>query len=867
MKTDAVERMIEKCDFYYDEMLISSETIINNYLKHFQSIFQEGEKSTNYVLHTGSIAYDIASLAGLIFAGFSLEHSSNDELLESLEIGDKVIYENKRWLWDGIEFNEYKHGSGTYFYLKSEDKNGTRLGALYEQNKHKVKPYYGESNTTDGRGIRKSKSNRAEFLSYLMDIPISEVPSVLDLSFIVLSDKNHFQDLCQNLNFGYGKKKRIKLTDIVPVSYFTMSGEDRIGKNPAQIEAVIKGVSKTSAARKLVLNKALNTNVAFLSLDAKSINTNSSELNDIIRRKSIQHSIITAPDSPEFVESIIENQGNPTLFICSPKYLANINTEINALNSITKKLNIEIENTINRRMTVVEVKAEIDEDQYFKIRKELKRINDSNWNSDKKDQFVITAYSLLKVYNTAFVSMTDLEDFMLSDQSNTSNTTPAEKLSILKEIADNHSEYKTELNPIIAMLEDIHTHLKDNSPKGEQLNLVFKEHKDKKIVFLVPQTFYVNLFNNIANTNWSKYDITCLTPNQFENDKICDLIVTCSDIKTNQFDILNSNAAPEFQLLLYNHEHKNFEYRKKKINKNYNKILKLFNDTTDSIDENSDQFYVNNQVIDDIEITKDLDLFIEKREYNAMKETYFLRESNGTSQVDFIGKFTNGEVIFFSKYYKAVIFDGIANKVIEKDPKDIKPSDILVFTKRDNYRRNIVDLIFEQLLSKNRLDIQQKEAYEMSQYWKKALASYKQKTRYSYTDLAAEFKGRGSSIESATIRAWLDEESYIIGPRKVNTMNIIAKMTRDSKLLSNPKSYSEACDTVRQLRRKILKFIGESITHKLSNRVPEKGSMLEVVYEHVENLSIELEIDSIEVLKKTQNVATSVVNKPMEIQI
>ena len=62
------------------------------------------------------------------------------------------------------------------------------------------------------------------------------------------------------------------------------------------------------------------------------------------------------------------------------------------------------------------------------------------------------------------------------------------------------------------------------------------------------------------------------------------------------------------------------------------------------------------------------------------------------SEVKHVGTFVSGEQIFFSKYYSAVVFDSMAGNVIEKSPEQLRPGDVLVFVKRDDYTKNIVDV-------------------------------------------------------------------------------------------------------------------------------------------------------------------------------
>lgn len=102
-----------------------------------------------------------------------------------------------------------------------------------------------------------------------------------------------------------------------------------------------------------------------------------------------------------------------------------------------------------------------------------------------------------------------------------------------------------------------------------------------------------------------------------------------------------------------------------------------------------------------------------------------------------------------------------------------------------------------------------------------------------------------------------------MGPRDVETMGYIAQITQDMKLLNNIGGYVEACRIVRRERRKILELIGKAINNKLSGHIPQEGSVLEVVYNNVDNLSETLELENIIELHESTNVSINLVNKPI----
>lgn len=72
----------------YDDALLSDETIIEKYLSFFARQFEPSERSVRFAFHTGSLCFDVVSVAALMIGCLAYEFSSNDEILAELEPGD-----------------------------------------------------------------------------------------------------------------------------------------------------------------------------------------------------------------------------------------------------------------------------------------------------------------------------------------------------------------------------------------------------------------------------------------------------------------------------------------------------------------------------------------------------------------------------------------------------------------------------------------------------------------------------------------------------------------------------------------------------------------------------------------------------------
>lgn len=437
-----ISNIINKCEIYYDNLLISSEEIIKKYMSFLAMKLNDGQKDTSFVFHTGSMCFDVVAIATLMLMSFAYNMSSNEDVLSSLETGDMVLYSGERYRWNGIILGSDKAGlvpSLEYMHIiqDGKGKNGSYSRYLpYQQNKHKIKPYYGSSMTTDGRGIRKVKNDRNELLSKILDIPEYEVPSVLNISIVVIADKVEIIDICQHLKISYSDDKKFQLTDIIPVSYFTVTGEEmQIGKNPSKTEAVIKAVSKISVARDLILDKHCNNVIGLLALNTDMLTNNSSSFKDLIRRESLRFAIVTSEYSIDSSNLVVEQYEAASIFACTKEMLLTLDSGVNRPNRLTNELGKQISNIMGRQLQLLEVSDGWTWNEYKDIKENICILRQSNWNENEKKEFILNAFSLLNLFASAFFSMQEMEGIIERGLINAMIGSPAFRLRRLKELS------------------------------------------------------------------------------------------------------------------------------------------------------------------------------------------------------------------------------------------------------------------------------------------------------------------------------------------------------------------------------------------------------------------------------------------------
>ena len=871
MPENALESLLEKCDIYYGDALISKENILRQYAKFFTDSLLAQDRSISFALHTGSVCFDIISVIAASLGVFAYNINTNDDILAALNVGDMVMFKNERHRWKGTTIIKGE----VYIALEQDGKgkNGKSICYIpYERNKHTVKPYYGTSSKTDGRGVRRRKTNREDFLSYVYDTPISDVPAEIDTAVVVVADRAEFSDICRNLHIVYGSGKQIGLLDLIPASYYTSNGSAfQFGTNPTKAEAVLKVTGKIETARDLVLDKTGKKVVGLLISGIASLVNNGTELADLLRRKSLHFVHITSPMRMELCDNILNLYDDSSVFACTKEFLSQSVIREISYNTLTNELYRQIGNILHNEVVAVNIGGGMDWDKYKQLKSKLILLKQSNWANDRKDEFILSAYTLLNILTTAPFSMDCLEEAIRSGEIHSAVVSPFARIQSLREISGIAGSMKEICEQIVDDLELQYSNLKIESPKGDSMQRRIEMHKGSNIAIVLSKAYYADVIANMPwfiNLPMPKPKLT--TVNRFNIADEYDYILVIGDIGSRRFNALQCYSAKIIDVLLYDCEGKTFrhrQYKAEKLSRQLNRHISIQNgevceeETQDKDAENSEEIDI---IISE---TSDLDQYIEniasfdikKLVSNAVDGS----ARDAVSEVRYVGVFTTGERILFSKFYSPIVFDSNAGTVVETSVEKLSPGDLLVFTKRNDYTHNIVDYIYDQLISLHRFDEQIIDATEKAFYWKEVLREYKEKKGYNFQMLAQKLREYGSSLTPMTIRQWLTEDGHIVGPRDEKTFEQIAYMTQDPYLIKNPHSYYEGCRIVRHERREILSLIAKAINDKLSGHIPTAGSIFEVVYDNVENLSEIMEIDNILCLDEVMNVPINLANRPI----
>lgn len=862
---------LKKCNIYFNECLISKESILEKYSYFFADAMDPQTRKVGFALHTGSICFDVVAVVAVAVGCLSYNLATNDDIIASLQPGDMVMYKGQRYRWRGVE----QMGANLCLSLEQDGtgKNGTsRCWVPYEKNKHLILPYYGDSKKTDGRGVRRKITNREDFLSFIYGLPDSDIPTQIDASVVIVAERGTFADICKSITIEYGDGMRVGLLDVVPASYYTGNGvEYRFGSNPTKAEPVLKVTGNLSTARELVLDKHGNKVVGIVVSGNIIPSDGSAELSDLLRRKTLRFAFVTSPLRSGIGDNFLELYDDASFFACTKEYLSATKCEVKNSNNYTEELFRQTATIIQNTIHPIKISGGFSRDEYSAIRNLLLRLKQFEWDVDLKDEFIVTAQGILNLLNTAVFSMAEMEQAVAAGIINQTVQSPKTRVDYLWSIAEKAGPMQEVCMTVADAIEHQCDILTTGTPKAEALREIITQHNDSSVAIVVPKSYYADVLQFSRPELFALENVICVTANKFDPQTDYGAVIVVGEFGNRKFDVLNCVSSKDVYIFLYDCEEKVFTYRKRKHQEHEYEINERIGLTPEKpihvpeTDENVEL---------EIQRFSSLDEYIDNYKlFDIRKLAVGSGQASGaipTSEVTHIGVFSSEDQIFFSKYYSAVVFDAAKGTVVEKNPSDLMPGDVMVFAKRDDYTKNIVDTVYDRLLTSGKLSSQSVDKFEKSKYWKEALREYKEKNGLTYRDIARKMQELGSSLQEVSIRQWLFEDSHIVGPRDEKTMRYVALLTQDPFLLENVSDYHEACRYVRHERREILKLIAKAINDKLMGFTPAEGSVLGVVYENVEKLSETRELESVSELDESVYININLVNRPItesEVQL
>lgn len=494
---NAMKRIIDKCDVCIDGNVISKELLIKTLSGFISSTIEDKRHNVGIILHTGSICFDAILLAYAAISDVLYNETNANDIIFSLQADDMVLcYDGSKgkskpskWFFKGFvnSVEENPRPTPGKFIVLQSDKSGQRY--LPESSWTKIVPYFGPSKTMDNRGLRRESGERYNFFRYVLGMEEAEIPRTVDTSTVIVMSREEANRLVGSVSFRFNGTD-IKLTDLVPVSYYTEGEQEyQYGINPSKNEPVIKITGKVSVARKLLLRKGGNKHIGLVVFGEDAYRRGETELPELIDRQSIQYVYLCMHLDSEVSANLIANYEEASLFACTKDFLLSNSCPPISRNSYTEQMDAQIGAIIDKEVNATVVPGFINWGKYKEFKKAIYLVKSSEYSSDQKDDFIVQSYSLMNLFMTAVFPIGLLEDLIECGVVDNVEE-PELRLHRLEETVKNFPDYlKDSAASVISLLEDVYLELHDSTPK-EAAFLKVLEAQQSKIAVVVPKAYF-----------------------------------------------------------------------------------------------------------------------------------------------------------------------------------------------------------------------------------------------------------------------------------------------------------------------------------------------------------------------------------------
>ena len=873
---DSMKKLIDKCDLYFEGHIISKEMLLQNYADFLAGNFEK-KHNVAISLHTGSICFDIVTIVFTAISNIVYNQDNAEDFITSLNIGDMVLYKKTRCRFEGLTTLPGETIRRAVLYSETVTRGVVLENREYVKEEwwNKISPYNGESTKFDARGIRTDNKKRNDFLSSVLEMAADEIPAYIEKSSVIVMNRERSEKVIDNLEIEYDGK-RIKITEIIPVSYCSENEEYPYGGNPGKVEPAIKITNNISNARSLVTgswegNESWAHDVIGVSvIGFGAISRARTEVTEIMKRRKLKYVFVSYNIASEDGETLLDEVEDASVFACTTEYLLNSSVPTEEENPYTLELDKQVESVINHETIPLTVKTfDCDWNTYRKVQIALSRLRHSS--ARLAEDYVPLAHSMINLMITSVFPLELMEDLVVKGILEVES--PIQRIERLTDMtAEFIGEDREIAKTVLNFLEDGYLTLLTSSPKEQQLFALLEENRGKKIAIIVPKAYYANiLYNqNILDYFDDASQLCISTANKFDYSQQYDIIIAIGAFWGKKFDPFRCRSASTIYVMVSAVEENLFKYRRKlasAIEYKFNVSAKVPMDAVDIQEETYNDGATEEEVAEVIGSTIDVTAYINQIFEARSLEMLNVGGGNHTGMADIshIATCADGERIFFTKKYRAFVFDSAKEDVVEMSVDKLSPGDTVIFKSHNSETKDIVTTLLDKYLAEyNTADIELQMAYLRSQLWKEVLKEYRVRLNLSFKALSKRLEKYGSKKHEVTIQSWLAEDSYIVGPQDVETYIAIAEMTQNAEMLADPKAFCDACDTIRRVRVGFLKLIAKAIISKYSGHLTEDSDMARVVSENIDEISVLVQIEAITPVAE-KKAPINMINRPITV--
>ena len=869
----AVRNVIDNCVIQLDGMTISKEAISQSVLSFFSEVSIKDSHNVGILLHTGSLIFDALAVLWAAIASLLANATDPEEIVRSLQPGDLVIFKGReKACFEGIETADGNERAVLVFN-KAKKERSRVLKNQWSQ----IMPYQGSSKEIGRRSSKRLDEPRIHFYKYVLGYHESEIPSVTDTSAVFVMPREKADRIVKSLTLTYGNRT-ISLLDLVTASYYTDANEYQYGGNPGRNEPVIKIASRISTARMLVLNRSGNRTAGMFVCDDEVLGRSITELPELIERRTLPYVFVCAAIDNETVRSLISTYEDASLLVFTRDFLLSCPLRLQCVNEYTKNLSIQMDTILDHEVRYEEVIGFADWHMASKLRSNMFFLKDSEYRSEEKDNFVISAWSLFNLFQTAIFPISVLEDQIKLGNIPSSLGLPSERIQQLRETVLLLPEYLRErADSIVDVLDNYYHYLTNTITQGKYKTLtrLLAQYQSKDICIIVPKAYYERALMADRTIRYliPCVNLTVITANRFDRTKHYDVIIAAGLFRGSHFDCFRCMSAPTVISLLYESEKYSWYAQRKEAVRFIDTCNRRSFIEVQSDDLLNDEMLPDSATEDDIlEETKTeiaIDEYISNLQTRLPSLALAGSGSSSTAQsveIAAIVCFDTGERAFLTPYYEACVYNESKETVreVHVHDEDISEGDFIVFTRNDSEMHDIVDDVLKRLIEAEKLAPEEKEHYTRSKVWKKKLMMYSVLAKLKPRDIAEMMTKGGAPIQEQTIRYWIDPEDHTVGPKKIESIREIGRIVHDEQMIHHPEIIMESCKRIRQRRGKILSVIGDIIKNRLSGRttVPTDPQVREI-FDRIQSQADVLRVESFS--RTSREVPATFVNRPVSI--
>lgn len=860
MDVERLKKIINKCDVYFEDRLISGELLLRSFIDFLTSEASKAENNGSIVLHLASPCFDAISVAWAALAVIAGNETDVESIIRNLSPGDKVLYDRKRAEFIGLNTDE----DGVKRVIIRCESGTKRIG---RKSWARITPYYGQSDRYDGRGIRSGNRVREEFLSAMLECDKKDIPSVTDASVIIVMSRQRANRCMDGLVLQTGNLK-IRIQDLVTASYFTEGNEYPYGGNAGKNEAMIKFASKISVGLDKTWESEGNEYLGMFVCGNDLIEGGITELPPVMKRETVDFSIVSGGMDLSCAEELIKEYEEAGVFACTKDFLLEHTLPLVNGNDFTAELQRQADAVIDREIHKVILHGKTDWKSYRDFKKAIGYVRMDELDEDERAFIIPNAYSLMNLFMTAPFSVREMENAINEGKIRMEVGQPHARLEELekrlKELPVNLAEAAEK---IADSLETAYYAGYDEPPKRSFLREYIDENHGHRIAVVVPKAYYADIIWNyvLPELDPEKSSVEIVTMARFDGTRAYDRILVVGNLNGKHFDIFRCMSSEEITVLMYEAEAVMFRAREKRSRV----TERLFNERQFTADDDDAEIEENVPVEDVKEIENvDEEIASYTKEIDTKKfDAALHREGDNNTvppvDVSVLVRFEDGEGAMLSKHYEAYVLNDEKGEAEKKQADDLKVGDRMIFLNRDEDTRDIVDYILKELIDGGRIADGTVKDYEISHRWKNDLLEHMKKTGHSPRQLADEMKGNGVRVQKNTVMNWIDEDAHIVAPQSVESLEQIALLTNDTDMFDHASEYFEACKRIRRLRKDILKELGAAIIKFLEGQEAPAGIIPPEIRKRLGTLAAVLRIETI--IKDDRSVPVYMTNRPLDL--